>query len=60
MPQPTTSLSVSFLQVIGPVPSGEFLADDFFTLAMIDARSRGSPILEALKGVYHDVSTLER
>jgi hypothetical protein len=48
------------LQVIGPVPSGEFLADDFFTLAMIDARSRGSPILEALKGIYHDVSTLER
>jgi hypothetical protein len=47
------------LQVIGPVPSGEFLADDFFTLAMIDARS-GSPILEALKGIYHDVSTLER
>jgi hypothetical protein len=48
------------LQIIGPIPAGEFFADDFFTLAMSDARSRGTPILEALKGIYHDITTLER
>lgn len=46
--------------MIGPIPSNEFFAEDFFTLAMGDARSRGSPILEALKGIYDDVATPQR
>jgi len=46
-------------QVFGPVPPNEFFADDFATLARSDVKSRGVPILDALKTIYKDVGSLQ-